>query len=69
MKILALAVGATLFFPGCNWVKKHYKADNDLEQFVEDVIEKKSGIRIDLSPWEEIERKERKVDRFNEKKL
>lgn len=69
MRTSALVLASILFFPGCDWVKRHYKADNDLEQFVEGVIEDKSGIRIDLSPWEEIDKKEGKVDRFNEKKL
>lgn len=36
---------------GCNFLK-NYTPDNPTEQFIEKVIEKQTGIEIDLSPWE-----------------
>lgn len=52
MRFFSLMVLSALFLTGCDFLKKHYKADNPLEEFVEDIIEEKSGWKVDLSPWE-----------------
>lgn len=60
MDFKILAAIAIVFFclTGCG-VFKNYTPDNPTEQFIEKVIEKQTGIKIDLSPWEE---KDEKVD-------
>lgn len=43
-------VVAIPFFCGCsNW--KNYKSDNFVEEILEEVIEMKTGLDVDLSPF------------------
>lgn len=58
LRIFGVLVFFFLFLPGCGFLKK-YTPDNPTEQFIEKVIEKQTGIQIDLSPWEV---KDEKVD-------
>lgn len=52
---LGLIVSVTIFagvVTGCNWkLWKHYPQDNFVEEIIEDVIEHKTGIDIDISPF------------------
>jgi len=52
---LGLIVSLTIFagvVTGCNWkLWKNYPQDNFVEEIIEDVIEHKTGIDIDLSPF------------------
>jgi len=56
-----------LICTGCTFLRKYYRANNAFEEFVEDVIEEKSGWKVDLSPWEAEEEKaeKRKDDRVS----
>ncbi len=35
---------------GCTWWEKHYRHDNIVEEIIEDIIEQKTGLDLDLTP-------------------
>jgi hypothetical protein len=46
--IFLIILGVTL--PGCSMIKK-YPQDNFVEEIIEEAIEQKTGLDIDLSPY------------------
>ncbi len=50
MFIFALIIFFSLIMIGCHFLMDDYPNDNPLEEFLEDQIEKETGIEIDLSP-------------------
>ena len=52
MRLCVTAIVSSILFIGCNVVnyKLGLKQDNPLEEFVEEIIEAKTGIDVDLTP-------------------
>lgn len=52
IKLLVILATISSFFGGCSYINRkfHLKDDNVIEEVVEDIIEKKTGLDFDLTP-------------------
>ncbi len=51
-RLIMVVVLCTLVFGGCSYLNKKFglQDDNPIEEAIEDIIEHKTGIEIDLTP-------------------
>lgn len=56
MKIV-LTLMLFMFLASCTKLLKWYTPDNPAEEFLEEAIRRQTGIDLDLSPWEDGEKR------------